>query len=193
MSNPKDEEVDRVREWKFAEPGSFDAFMDYVKSIGKYWPKESFGWTQDGRIYHVSTGGWSGNEEILGAMQANWVFWVACWQEHRRGGHYIFELPDPAVYWRIEGGETMSDMTTRPIGCRCIAMDDPDWHSKDCWMRQLAAVTAERDEARNTAEHAAFDRDHYHLVRQHDNRSTPTLRQLCLAVAQRFSAYLLQP
>jgi|SRR6185295_4138666 len=97
---PEDEEVERVRTWEFDSRNSFAEFMEFVKSIGHYWPKETFGWTQEGRIYHVSTGGWSGNEEILGAMQDNMTFWMVCWQEHRRGGHYIFELPDPDVYFK---------------------------------------------------------------------------------------------
>lgn len=96
---PTDEEVEKVRTWAFDSAGSFEAFMAYVKSIGTYWPRETFGWTQAGRVFHVSTGGWSGNETILGAMEENWMFWVMCWQEHRRGGHYIFELPDPATFF----------------------------------------------------------------------------------------------
>lgn len=96
---PMDDEVEKVRKWAFDSPGSFEAFMKYVKSIGHWWPQDVFGWTQDGRVFHVSTGGWSGNEEILGAMQENWTFWAVCWHEHRRGGHYIFELPDPITYF----------------------------------------------------------------------------------------------
>jgi hypothetical protein len=97
---PTDEELARIRTWEFNEPDSFEAFMEFVKSVGEYWPDESFGWKQTGRIYHVSTGGWSGNESILEAMQENWKFWTVCWQEHRRGGHYIFELPDPKAYFK---------------------------------------------------------------------------------------------
>jgi hypothetical protein len=74
--------------------------MAFVKSVGNYWPQETFGWGQEGRTYHVSTGGWSGNEEILSAMQDNLIFWMVCWQEHKRGGHYVFELPNPETYWK---------------------------------------------------------------------------------------------
>lgn len=43
--------------------------------------------------YSLSTGGWSGNEDVIEAMQQSmgWVFW---WQSSRRGGHYIFQVPD---------------------------------------------------------------------------------------------------
>ena len=188
--------------------------------------------------------------------------------------------------------------TSRPIGCRCMALDDPDWHSKECWIRQTDALrqklattayrlnvlepeyTACRARAaaaeqhlkandaalgltgvesrpqamyirdlQNQLAHAEFDHDHYELVKQqleavkqekqrnydhysdqlahfeqqlaqviaernaaetrnenyrlklhtcdqqlaHVTAENPTLRQQCLTVAQRFSAYLPEP
>ena len=100
---PDSADIERVKQWTFHEPDSFVKFMEFFRSIGNYWPSDApFGWTQNGRIYHVSTGGWSGNEEILEAMQDNLTFWMVCWREHRRGGHYVFTLPDPAVYFKKE-------------------------------------------------------------------------------------------
>jgi hypothetical protein len=105
---PSDDELKLVRDWQFQEPGSFEVFMAFVKSIGNYWSDESvevFGWEQKGRTYYVSTGGWSGNEDILSAMRANQLFWLICWQEHRRGGHYVFELPDPKTEQALTEGD----------------------------------------------------------------------------------------
>ena len=98
---PNDEQIEQVKVWKFDRPTAFTEFMEFVKSIGHYWPNsDPFGWKQDGQIYHVSTGGWSGNEEIIGAMRDNFIFWSVCWQQSNRGGHYVFELPDPDIYFR---------------------------------------------------------------------------------------------
>lgn len=43
-------------------------------------------------VYELSTGGWSGNEELIEALRKNRMFWISCWVQSRRGGHYIFEI-----------------------------------------------------------------------------------------------------
>jgi len=57
-------------------------------------------------------------------------------------------------------------MNEKPIGCRCGAQDDPEWHSKECWIRQTDALRQQLAEARDLAAHAEFDHDHYELVKQ---------------------------
>ena len=99
---PSDEQLDQITKWEFKAPGDFDRFMAFVKSIGNWWPQELFGWKQEGRDFWISTGGWSGNESILAAMEQNMIFWMVCWQEHARGGHYKFTLPDDAVFFRSQ-------------------------------------------------------------------------------------------
>lgn len=42
------------------------------------------------RMYY-STGGWSGHEELISELEGTW-FWMFCWVQSRRGGHYIFEI-----------------------------------------------------------------------------------------------------
>lgn len=38
----------------------------------------------------LSTGGWSGCEEIITALSNNIPFWSLYWFSSERGGHYIF-------------------------------------------------------------------------------------------------------
>lgn len=94
---PSDEDLETVERWQFDAPGSFEAFMSHVKSC---WWMPEFGWHNDGRTYNLSTGGWSGNESVIDAMQENFTFWAICWVQSRRGGHFIFELPDHQKYFR---------------------------------------------------------------------------------------------
>lgn len=67
--------------------------------IAAWWPGDGYG-TRAKRPYrqrqrlHLSTGGWSGNEEIISAIHANTMLCAAhftplAW---RRGGHYQYEI-----------------------------------------------------------------------------------------------------
>lgn len=41
---------------------------------------------------YLATGGWSGNESIVSALQRSF-FWFAYWEQSRRGGAYWFQVP----------------------------------------------------------------------------------------------------
>lgn len=45
------------------------------------------------RYLRVSTGGWSGNEALLGALRKNTIVWRTTWQMSARGGLHIFKYP----------------------------------------------------------------------------------------------------
>ena len=88
---PSEEALKRIREWSdFSNP---HGWFDLIQESGNYWPDDSY-WDREGNVYHISTGGWSGNEEILDAMGDNFIMWTQTWRVHRRGGHYEFEV-DP--------------------------------------------------------------------------------------------------
>jgi hypothetical protein len=48
--------------------------------------------------FFYSTGGWSGHEELIGHLKETY-FWMFCWEQSRRGGHYIFEI-NPKMFRR---------------------------------------------------------------------------------------------
>lgn len=85
---PDEQELRTIREWPEMDlPG----LMEFICERWKYAEQGSF-IVREG-VYHLSTLGWSGNEEIIGALQQNRIFWSLCWQVARRGGHYEFILP----------------------------------------------------------------------------------------------------
>lgn len=95
---PTDTALDIIREWTFQM--NQKELFEFIKSI---WWMPDWGWkecevidevtNEKSYAYYISTGGWSGNESIIQAMQENkWMFWTLTWQQSRRGGHYIFQL-----------------------------------------------------------------------------------------------------
>lgn len=73
--------LDAIRPiWRYAEAG--------------YWSSEKAedAMGQPVMRYEISTAGWSGNEDIMDALQDNHMFWTLGWLQTRRGGHYTFEF-----------------------------------------------------------------------------------------------------
>jgi hypothetical protein len=93
---PTDEFLDYV---KYSTVTRYSAFS-FFKEIESYWAYGAWIW-EDGmdfqgspvKLVSISTWGWSGNESIIDAMQHNFILWSLFWVQHRRGGHYQFEIP----------------------------------------------------------------------------------------------------
>ena len=94
---PTDDALQIIRIWHWSDP---KGWFSFIKSI---WYMYSWGWhegeaeheyNKDDKVWRlsISTGGWSGNESIIQAMQDNIMMWHLNWVSSRRGGHYVFEL-----------------------------------------------------------------------------------------------------
>lgn len=90
---PTDEALKRVAEWPWRDVAGM---LEFVRGLWQ-WPNF---WTQEGDSLQISTGGWSGNESLIAAMQRNIGFWKTCWYRSTRGGHYEFDL---SRITRVEG------------------------------------------------------------------------------------------
>lgn len=84
---PDEEELQAIRTWDWHD---LDGLMAFVHDLWTY--ADCGYWDQQGDAYRLSTGGWSGNEDIIEALQENRMFWTLCWVSSRRGGHYEFEV-----------------------------------------------------------------------------------------------------
>ena len=93
---PTNAALDIIRLWHWSD---IKGWFEFVKSV---WYSPSWGWSEglephdyeknkEVYRYHISTGGWSGNEGVIAAMQENDMLWSLTWVQSRRGGHYIFE------------------------------------------------------------------------------------------------------
>lgn len=81
---PTEDELQRLRDWPLNDPRGW---LEFARSL---WWMQDWGWPElEGE---VSTAGWSGNEEIIDAMQDAHMglLWHQVWESTRRGGHYMF-------------------------------------------------------------------------------------------------------
>lgn len=93
---PTDEYLDFIRGYK---PGDDVSFIDFINIIKDSWWMSEWGFILRRRYggkrrLELHTGGWSGNEMIIGAIKSNmylthfkmrYVMWKA-------GGHYYFDI-----------------------------------------------------------------------------------------------------
>ena len=82
---PTAKELAKIEEWAYDDlPG----LMEYLEEIGFC----NYGTIREtDEDYFLSTGGWSGNESMIHALESNTMIWIIYWKQSSRGGHYIFE------------------------------------------------------------------------------------------------------
>ncbi len=95
---PSDAECEKISNWpvNFSKPASFEDLFEYISD--RWWPDGDPGPRDNGR-YRFATSGWSGNEEMISALNRNTLAWTMTWQESKRGGLHVFQIPN----WK--GGE----------------------------------------------------------------------------------------
>jgi len=98
---PEEITLERIREWPQED---FEGVLELLQSAWIY--DEYITRTEDGSWW-VSTGGWSGHEELLGALRENQLWWMFHWKASRSGGHYIFSPVrwDYSVNFNVEAND----------------------------------------------------------------------------------------
>lgn len=111
---PDEEELEAISKWEITGTSSLQEAFGYIQGLWRYddyfrkrkkfqlirFSKDLWRWLRDyfksarGNTYDADTGGWSGNEDIICAMQENYLLWALTWQSTRTGGHYIFKIPE---------------------------------------------------------------------------------------------------
>lgn len=91
---PEDKDLRRIAEWPYNDFVSLAEFVAnlwaYPNYVDKYETIDEF----DRKILRLSlsTGGWSGNEEIIGALRSNHLFYTMCFQRSERGGRHVYDI-----------------------------------------------------------------------------------------------------
>lgn len=75
-------------------------------TYGTIWEEKGLVKTTNGwgvcDLLKMATGGWSGNEEIIIAMNENLALWGLLWESSHRGGLEVFNLSNAALQRRGE-------------------------------------------------------------------------------------------
>ena len=82
-------DLEKIRDWEIHNDSSCRDLLNFVQSI--WWCGDQLVERRDGETWNISTGGYSDNESIIGAMMDNFLFWSMAWEESRKGGHYVFK------------------------------------------------------------------------------------------------------
>ncbi len=93
---PSDAECEKISNWPASDAASFENLFEYISD--RWWPDGDPG-SRVGGLYRFVTVGWSGNEDLISALQRNAMAWSLTWQESKRGGLHVFQIPN----WK--GGE----------------------------------------------------------------------------------------
>lgn len=88
---PTDESLAAIRAWPV------EGWRALLEQLRPGW--EHYGsWRRRGPILRLATGGWSGNEEIIGELRGTWLWWLA-WRSSHRGGLHVFDLSTLERTW----------------------------------------------------------------------------------------------
>jgi hypothetical protein len=84
--HPTESTLQKIEKWSVKD----DVFtlMSYVQPLFEGYGKCEY--NPDKESWIVSTGGWSGCEDVIMSLQKNHLFWSLCWMLSKRGGHYEF-------------------------------------------------------------------------------------------------------
>jgi hypothetical protein len=98
---PTDDELAGIS--RFNEAFTTAELRDLFAYLRSLWWMPEWGWHEKSgdepgvTRYEISTGGWSGNEEILTTFERECpIPYFATWESSRRGGHFVFEIREPA-------------------------------------------------------------------------------------------------
>lgn len=97
---PTDEMLDIITNWPATDPAGC---IDYVRAAwsemgsvsDELRPAEAamLSTDLDKHLVRFSTGGWSGNESLIAALEYNHVVYMMTWRLSARGGLHIYERP----------------------------------------------------------------------------------------------------
>lgn len=93
---PTEKELEKIKKWDWNDCEGLAKFVQSIWHWGEDyaplddWKKDEF--DREYRMFRLITGGWSGNEDIVRALNKNTMFQMICWQASFRGGLHIYHI-----------------------------------------------------------------------------------------------------
>lgn len=84
---PTEETLEKIRTWSLKTNQDVADLFSYCKECWRF--PEYFKIESDQVSF--STIGWSGNEDVVAAMEENYILKALCWLSSQRGGYYKYK------------------------------------------------------------------------------------------------------
>jgi hypothetical protein len=92
---PEESRLRYIKTWSQWTESKGDELIEFIKTVLDTWNHDYGSSKLTGKKVlnlQLNTGGWSGNEDIIGALSSNTIFWSMYWQSSIRGGRYNFKI-----------------------------------------------------------------------------------------------------
>lgn len=87
---PSEQTLKQITDWPHEDfTGLIDFISPYFSRYGRIWERTD---STQPNVLKMATGGWSGNEDIIEAMQENHMLWSTKGLSSNSGGLFTFEI-----------------------------------------------------------------------------------------------------
>ncbi len=89
---PSLEELSSIEKWPLEKYTDYVDLAEFIVAIWHYGGEWATLKGKRVKTLRLATGGWSGNEDIIRALDKNFMFGQVCWQMSKRGGLHIYKF-----------------------------------------------------------------------------------------------------
>ena len=88
---PSDKALEHLAKFQPRNNNGFDEVWEYLRIMWRYPNGVTFERGEDTQeLVRIWTGGWDGNEDLVDAMNLNYIIWPMAWLSSHRGGLFYF-------------------------------------------------------------------------------------------------------
>ena len=88
---PDEASLKEIKKWDILKQG-IQGLLELIKDNTNWADRQIYITGKRVLRFEYHTGGWSGNEDVIGALRQNYHFWTMFWEKSTRGGHYYFRI-----------------------------------------------------------------------------------------------------